>query len=230
MFFLFFLKLGLLKDDSDQLSLSIPTIFGAALGPFICDMGGRKWGLLVSDILFIVGLYGVLFNEIAGNLITGVAIGMATFSFPLYISEKTPSQLHPPFIGLMGLWMTVGIYAATFLDPDSRVRITYLLKKIINKKQNIEKVFFKILCFIFSGLYLCSLWSFNCAYFSVLFSCSLERISSVSSEQCKYLSTTFFIIINFEHVIYIYIFSKVIFEPLIEKRDLFSGFVAKNSI
>jgi SP family galactose:H+ symporter-like MFS transporter len=82
---------------------------------------GRKPSLIVAAIIFIIGSLCCAFAWSIGSLIVarivlGVAIGIATFTAPLYISEIAPPDRRGAMISSYQLMITVGILAAFLSD------------------------------------------------------------------------------------------------------------------
>ena len=100
-------------------------MFGAAAGAIgagvLSFRLGRKVSLIIGAVLFIVSS---LFCAaawsiealIVARVILGVAIGIATFTAPLYISEIAPADKRGAMISSYQLMITVGILAAFISD------------------------------------------------------------------------------------------------------------------
>jgi SP family galactose:H+ symporter-like MFS transporter len=75
----------------------IGAIIGAILGGVFADRIGRRWSIIGGAAAFIIGtLIATLapdeFVLIIGRIIVGMAIGVASFIVPMYISELAPPQ------------------------------------------------------------------------------------------------------------------------------------------
>lgn len=100
-------------------------MFGAAVGAvssaWLSLHLGRKISLLLAAILFVIG---ALFSALApgvgmllfGRLILGLAIGVASFTAPLYLSEIAPERSRGSIISLYQLMITIGILGAFITD------------------------------------------------------------------------------------------------------------------
>jgi sugar porter (SP) family MFS transporter len=95
---------------------------GGALGTgFLADHLGRRLTLLIAGIVFAIGAIvsaaagnvGVL---IAGRLIVGLAIGVASVASPLYISEVAPAAIRGALVSGYQFAITIGILAAYLVD------------------------------------------------------------------------------------------------------------------
>jgi SP family galactose:H+ symporter-like MFS transporter len=90
---------------------------GGLLGGRIADRLGRRRTLILVATLFVVATvvavtapgYGVL---LAARGLTGVAVGAASSTVPLYLSEMAPPEMRGRFVGLNQLTITAGVVAA----------------------------------------------------------------------------------------------------------------------
>lgn len=113
-----------LSSHQQEIVVSV-MMLGAALGalgsgPMSASLGRRK-SLLLGAVLFIVGSIGC---AIAGNVevlsfsrfILGLAVGVASFTAPLYLSEIAAENIRGSMISLYQLMITIGILAAFISD------------------------------------------------------------------------------------------------------------------
>lgn len=100
-------------------------MFGAALGALAAGVLsyrlGRKASLILGAIIFVVGSLFCAFSWsiaslIVARIVLGVAIGIATFTAPLYISEIAPPAKRGSMISTYQLMITIGILAAFISD------------------------------------------------------------------------------------------------------------------
>lgn len=104
----------------------IGAVLGAALSGKITDILGRKKVILATAVIFAVGaiLTGAaptLNTLVIGRMTVGVAIGIASFSVPLYISEISPTKNRGALVSLNQLMITIGIlvsYISDYLIAD----------------------------------------------------------------------------------------------------------------
>jgi SP family galactose:H+ symporter-like MFS transporter len=99
----------------------IGAVMGAALSGKIADILGRKKVILATAVIFAVGaiLTGAaptLNTLVVGRMIVGVAIGIASFSVPLYISEISPTKNRGALVSLNQLMITIGILVSYISD------------------------------------------------------------------------------------------------------------------
>ena len=112
------------SDDTLGLIVSIMMV-GAALGAlaagWLSGHLGRKRSLILGAVLFVAGsvLCGLAWTPgvlIVGRLVLGVAIGIASFTAPLYLAEIAPESIRGAMISLYQLMITIGILLAFLSD------------------------------------------------------------------------------------------------------------------
>ena len=100
-------------------------MLGAAAGAlgagWLSSHLGRKRSLILGAILFVVGslLCGLAWSPgtlIAARVILGLAIGLATFTAPLYLAEVAPEHIRGAMISTYQLMITIGILVAFLSD------------------------------------------------------------------------------------------------------------------
>ena len=100
-------------------------MLGAALGALAAGWMsaalGRKRSLILGGVLFVLGslLSGGAWSPetlVAARLILGLAIGVATFTAPLYLAEVAPERIRGAMISTYQLMITVGILVAFLSD------------------------------------------------------------------------------------------------------------------
>ncbi|MCP1439743.1 SP family galactose:H+ symporter-like MFS transporter [Erwinia persicina] len=100
-------------------------MFGAAVGAvgsgWMSSYLGRKKSLMIGAVLFVIGS---LWSAMAGNadmlivarVLLGLAVGVASFTAPLYLSEIAPEKIRGSMISLYQLMITIGILGAYLSD------------------------------------------------------------------------------------------------------------------
>lgn len=87
--------------------------FGALASFYVSDTFGRKWALIIADIIFIVGsliqtLCGLGTSNLAqlyvGRVIGGFGVGLISAVVPTYIGENAPRAIRGRCIGCM-VWL-----------------------------------------------------------------------------------------------------------------------------
>ena len=92
--------------------LSAGTFFGALTAAPACDFLGRRIGLMVSTVVFTVGV--ILQTAatdiplfVAGRFFAGYGVGMISASIPLYQSETAPKWIRGTIVGAYQLAITI---------------------------------------------------------------------------------------------------------------------------
>src|SRR5262249_21189782 len=100
-------------------------LFGATLSAILSgrltDVFGRKRLIQVISVIFAIGsIICALANSVtilvAGRVLLGLAIGVASYTAPLYISEVSPPSIRGALVGLNQTAITVGILASYMVD------------------------------------------------------------------------------------------------------------------
>lgn len=98
-------------------SMMVGAAAGALFSGWLASAIGRKYALVVGAILFIVGSAYCAFAWdpialITGRGILGLAVGIASFTAPIYLSEIAPPAMRGAMISVYQLMVTVGILGA----------------------------------------------------------------------------------------------------------------------
>ncbi|KAI4211726.1 MAG: hypothetical protein LQ351_005500 [Letrouitia transgressa] len=100
-------------------------IAGAMSSFFFSQRFGRKWAILMADVVFLVGTVmqtcaglnttslGLLY---AGRFIAGMGKGLITAVVPAYISESAPKQIRGRCVGLIQLYHSTGMTLGFFVN------------------------------------------------------------------------------------------------------------------
>jgi MFS family permease len=96
-------------------------MFGAFINGPVADRFSRRWSILYSNIVFLIGsaIQAASVNIpmiFVGRFIAGIAVGMLSMVVPLYLSEVAPPTLRGGLVALQQLAITVGIMLAFWLD------------------------------------------------------------------------------------------------------------------
>ncbi|MDD2679477.1 MAG: sugar porter family MFS transporter, partial [Candidatus Omnitrophica bacterium] len=89
-------------------------VIGAAFSGAIADRLGRRRSIVITALLFSAGAVGCAFAPsipvlVACRLLIGLAIGVASYVAPLYISEISPANVRGALVSLNQLMITCGI-------------------------------------------------------------------------------------------------------------------------
>jgi sugar porter (SP) family MFS transporter len=106
-----------LKSGLQEITVSavlVGAVVGAAIGGKLADKFGRRKTIITAAIIFAAGAIGTavapgVITLIIGRVIVGVAIGAASFTAPMYISEVSPVRIRGELVSLNQLAVTVGI-------------------------------------------------------------------------------------------------------------------------
>lgn len=96
-------------------------MLGAMAGGRLTDRFGRRNMLVQVALLFAIGAIGtalaptMLWLSI-GRILVGIAIGIASFTAPLYISEISPPEVRGKLVSLNQLMITIGIVCSYLAD------------------------------------------------------------------------------------------------------------------
>ncbi|MGL5388459.1 MAG: sugar porter family MFS transporter [Enterobacterales bacterium] len=100
-------------------------MFGAAVGAvgsgWLSYRLGRKYSLMIGAVLFVIGSLCSAFapnNDVllVSRVLLGLAVGIASFTAPLYLSEIAPERIRGSMISMYQLMITIGILAAYLSD------------------------------------------------------------------------------------------------------------------
>jgi len=96
-------------------------VFGTLVSGFLSSHFGRRKTILISALVFIVGSLLCAFANSADILIVarfllGIAVGVASFTAPLYLSEISPQTVRGSMISMYQLMITIGIVIAFASD------------------------------------------------------------------------------------------------------------------
>jgi sugar porter (SP) family MFS transporter len=96
-------------------------LLGAAISGRLTDRFGRKRLLIADAIIFIIGTLISAFAPsiallIVGRIVVGLAIGVASYIAPLYISEIAPARHRGALVSLNQLAITIGILLSYIVD------------------------------------------------------------------------------------------------------------------
>lgn len=132
---LFIEKDFIISTEMKELIVS-SVLFGAMFGSLasgrLTDQFGRRRLMLIISVLFILGTMIASFatevsSILLGRTLIGFAIGIGSYTTPLYIAEVSPHELRGGLVSLNQLAITVGIlcsfiinYAFTHIDGSWR--------------------------------------------------------------------------------------------------------------
>lgn len=102
-------------------SVLVGAIIGAVIGGALTDHYGRRKMIILAGIIFTISALGTAFSPsvnwlIAGRLISGIGIGIASFISPMYIGELVPAKVRGSLVAVNMLAITTGIVVAYLVD------------------------------------------------------------------------------------------------------------------
>jgi sugar porter (SP) family MFS transporter len=102
-------------------SVLLGSLIGAIAGGGMADRFGRRRLLIISSAVFGFGAIGAALSPgsawlIVARVISGSAIGVASFVAPLYISEIAPVDIRGKLVSINQVALTGGIVISYFID------------------------------------------------------------------------------------------------------------------
>ncbi|MDD5086027.1 MAG: sugar porter family MFS transporter [Candidatus Omnitrophica bacterium] len=96
-------------------------VIGAASSGTVSDRLGRRKSIIITALLFTLGATGCavapnVWILIICRLVIGIAIGVASYVAPLYISEIAPPKTRGALVSLNQLMITCGIVVSYLVD------------------------------------------------------------------------------------------------------------------
>lgn len=96
-------------------------LLGAMMSGLLTDNLGRRKLLLIDALIFIFGTIVTAVSPdivliIIGRIVVGIAIGVASYVAPLYISEISPAKYRGALVCLNQLAITLGILISYIVD------------------------------------------------------------------------------------------------------------------
>jgi SP family galactose:H+ symporter-like MFS transporter len=113
-----------LSSTMEELVVSavlIGAVIGAIVGGILANRFGRRRMIILAGIIFTVSAIGTALAPnpralIAGRIVVGVAIGIASFTSPMYMSEISPKKVRGSLVSINQLAVTIGIVIAYLVD------------------------------------------------------------------------------------------------------------------
>jgi sugar porter (SP) family MFS transporter len=101
--------------------VTLGAMAGALVAGGLADRLGRRLTIIVAAVLFVAGamiesLAPGSYVLVAGRLLVGFGVGVASVAAPLYAAELAPTRLRGRMISLYQLAITMGIFVAYFAD------------------------------------------------------------------------------------------------------------------
>jgi len=114
-------RLSTFEEEVVVGAVLLGAMIGAAVGGRLADRFGRRSVLVQVACLFIIGALGTALapgsrSLALGRVVVGIAIGIASFTAPLYISEISPAHIRGKLVSLNQLMITIGILVSYLAD------------------------------------------------------------------------------------------------------------------
>ncbi|MBA3833305.1 MAG: sugar porter family MFS transporter [Chthoniobacterales bacterium] len=102
-------------------SVLVGAVMGAVMGGALTGRFGRRGMIILAGIIFTVSAIGTALAPtvawlIAARVVSGIAIGIASFISPMYIAELVPSKVRGSLVAVNMLAITTGIVVAYLVD------------------------------------------------------------------------------------------------------------------
>ena len=102
-------------------SVLVGAVFGAVVGGALTNRFGRRKMIILAGFIFTVGAIGTALAPtitwlIAARIVSGIAIGIASFISPMYIAELVPAKVRGSLVAVNMLAITTGIVVAYLVD------------------------------------------------------------------------------------------------------------------
>ena len=102
-------------------SMMLGAALGALFNGWLSFRLGRKYSLMAGAILFVAGSLGSAFAHnvevlLLSRVLLGVAVGIASYTAPLYLSEMASENVRGKMISMYQLMVTLGIVLAFLSD------------------------------------------------------------------------------------------------------------------
>lgn len=101
--------------------VTLGALAGALLAGTLADGLGRQKANVLAGVLFVIGACVQAFASgpavlVAGRLVIGLGVGVASVAAPLYAAEMAPAAWRGRFVSTYQLAITLGIFAAYIAD------------------------------------------------------------------------------------------------------------------
>src|ERR1035437_5568368 len=99
----------------------VGAVFGAAAGGVLTSRFGRRKLIILAGMIFTMSAIGTALAPtipwlITGMVVSGLAIGIASFISPMYIAELVPANVRGALVAVNMLAITTGIVIAYLVD------------------------------------------------------------------------------------------------------------------
>lgn len=114
-------NLGSTMQELVVSAVLIGAVIGAIVGGVLANRYGRRKMIILAGIIFTISAIGTALAPtvgtlIAGRIVVGIAIGIASFTSPMYMSEISPKRIRGSLVSINQLAVTIGIVVAYLVD------------------------------------------------------------------------------------------------------------------
>jgi sugar porter (SP) family MFS transporter len=114
-------SLSAIMEEIVVSSVLVGAVLGAAIGGALTNRFGRRKMIILAGIIFTASAVGTALAEtviwlIAARIVSGIAIGIASFISPMYIAELVPAKVRGSLVAVNMLAITTGIVVAYLTD------------------------------------------------------------------------------------------------------------------
>lgn len=101
--------------------LLIGGLFGSLIAGMLVDRIGRKWTMILTSLIFLIGPAVVSLCDsyewlLLGRFIGGIGMGIIVIAAPLYLAETSPTAYRGAFVSLFQLAIAIGILFSFFVN------------------------------------------------------------------------------------------------------------------
>lgn len=102
-------------------SLALGCVLGCLVAGSLSDRYGRKPGLMLAALLFLISSLAMAFSTtrdlfILARFVAGIGVGMASMLSPLYIAEVAPANTRGRMVAINQLTIVVGILITNLVN------------------------------------------------------------------------------------------------------------------
>ncbi|TFY82836.1 hypothetical protein EWM64_g1179 [Hericium alpestre] len=107
--------------------LSAGTFFGALFGAPVGDIIGRKWGIILSCLVFSIGVAMQTASTamalfVVGRVFAGLGVGLVSTLIPMYQSECSPRWIRGAVVSAYQWAITIGLLLASVIANATQNR------------------------------------------------------------------------------------------------------------
>ncbi|MCH5599116.1 sugar porter family MFS transporter [Niabella ginsengisoli] len=106
-------------------TLALGCIVGCALAASISDKHGRRKGLMLSAVIFLISSLAMAIGNssaafIIARFFAGIGVGMASVLSPMYIAEIAPANMRGRLVAINQMTVVIGIFITNLVNYSLR--------------------------------------------------------------------------------------------------------------